>query len=101
MGFCVAIEWAQKNRVLLEFRVVEEKRENRNSPIFITRVMIEGLDCEAGKGYSKKESHQKAAKATLQALRSDKQLTQAIFDAKSRRTAQEEMPTALIPETTE
>ena len=95
------IEWAQKNRVNLEFRVVEEKRENRNSPIFITRVIIEGLDCETGKGYSKKESHQKAAKATLQVLRSDKQLTQAIFEAKSIRTAQEEEPIESVPDTSE
>ncbi len=92
------IEWAQKNRMQLEFRIVEEQRENRNSPVFITRVVIEGLDCESGKGYSKKESHQNAARETLKVLKSDKQLLQAIFDAKAVRTAQEEEPVALVPE---
>ena len=92
------IEWAQKNRMQLEFRLVEEQRENRTSPVFITRVVIEGLDCESGKGYSKKESHQAAARATLQQLKTDKTLVKAIFDAKEARTAQEEEPVALVPE---
>jgi ribonuclease-3 len=92
------IEWAQKNRMQLEFRIIEEQRENRNSPVFVTRVVIEGLDCESGKGYSKKESHQNAARETLKVLKSDKQLLQAIFDAKAVRTAQEEEPVALVPE---
>ena len=48
-------------------------------------VVIEGLDCEMGKGYSKKESQQKAAEATLKALETDKYLTRSIFEAKERR----------------
>lgn len=92
------IEWAQKNRIQLEFRLVEEQCENRTSPVFVTRVILEGLDCEVGKGYSKKESHQQAARATLKALKTEKELVQAIFGAKSVRTAQEEEPVALIPQ---
>lgn len=95
------IEWAQKNKLQLEFRIIEERRENNASPVFITRTIIEGLDGETGKGYSKKESHQQAAKATLQALKRDKQWTQAIFDAKSARTAQEEEAVALVPATSD
>ena len=95
------IEWAQKNRVQMEFRIVEEHNERNASPIFVTRVLIEGLDGETGKGYSKKESHQMAAKATLKALQTDRLLLQSIFDAKSRRTAQEEEPTSSVPETEE
>ena len=95
------IEWAQKNRVKMEFRVVEETNDRHASPTFVTRVMLEGLDGETGKGYSKKESHQMAAKATLRALKTDRELVQAIFDAKSRRTAQEEEPIEAIPETEE
>ena len=81
------IEWAQKNRVQLEFRLVEERRDDQASPVFITRIILEGLDGETGKGYSKKESHQMAAKATLRALRSDKQFTQAVLEAQAQRTA--------------
>lgn len=92
------IEWSQKNRINLEFRLEEESRENRNSPVFISRVLLEGLECETGKGYSKKESHQQAARATLRSLKTDKTFLQSIFDAKAQRTAQEEQPTALVPE---
>ena len=90
------IEWAQKNRLTLEFRLVEERRENQSSPVFVTRVVLEGLDCESGRGYSKKESHQVAARETLKQLKTDRALTKAIFEAKEARTAQEETPVALI-----
>ena len=91
------IEWAQKNRIVLEFKLVEESRDQGTSPVFVTRIVLEGLDCESGKGYSKKASQQQAAQATLHALKSDKQLTQSIFAAKARRTAQEEEPVMLVP----
>ena len=79
------IEWAQKNRLQLEFRIIEERCENHASPIFVTRIVIEGLDCETGKGYSKKESHQQAAKATLKALKTGKMLAQSILSARDQR----------------
>jgi len=91
------IEWAQKNHIHLEFRV-EEQRENRTTPVFVTRIILEGLEGEQGKGYSKKESHQEASKATLKALKSDRQLVTAIFDAKALHTAQEEEPVMEVPE---
>ena len=92
------IEWAQKNRMQVEFRLVEERKENGSSPVFVTRIVIEGLDCESGTGYSKKESHQLAARETLKQLKTDRTLLQAIFDAKAARTAQEEEPVALVPQ---
>ena len=92
------IEWCQKNRISLEFRLISEQRDSQASPIFTTRIILEGLDGETGKGYSKKESHQQAAKATLRALRTDKTFVEGIFNAKTLRTAQEEMPTASVPE---
>ncbi len=94
------IEWAQKNKLQLEFRIIEERRENNSTPVFVSRTIIEGLDGETGRGYSKKESHQQAAKATLQALKQDKDWVRAIFDAKTLRTAEEEEPVALVPEAT-
>ncbi len=83
------IEWAQKHRLKLEFKLVDQRLENRNSPTFITRVILEGLDGETGKGYSKKESHQMAAKATLKALKEDKDWREAIFAAKERHLQEE------------
>lgn len=94
------IEWAQKNRIQLAFRLIEEKQNPHAAPVFHTRIILEGLEAEVGKGYSKKESHQMAAKATLQTLKTDKQFVQSVFDAKSQRMAQEqeEASTARQPE---
>ena len=81
------IEWSQKYHVNLEFRLIEEQRAEHASPVFLTRVIIEGLECETGKGYSKKESHQLAAQATLRALNTDRLLKESILAAKKERTA--------------
>lgn len=84
------IEWTQKRRVILEFRVTEEQQENHSSPVFITRVALEGLEGEAGKGYSKKESHQHAACETLKEISSSPDFVRAILEARDRRMAQEQ-----------
>jgi len=84
------IEWAQFHHVLLEFKAVEDQHNRMEAPTFTTRILIEGLDGETGKGFSKKESHQNAAKNTLHALRTDKQFVQAIHDAKAKRKEAEE-----------
>lgn len=83
------LEWAQKRKVQLCFTLVEEQRENRATPVFIFRATIEGIDCEAGRGYSKKESQQRAAQATLQLLLHDKELVKAILQARDDREAQQ------------
>lgn len=92
------IEWAQKNRVSLEFKLISQTRTADDaSPLFETIAVIEGLEAKAGKGYSKKESQQQAAKATLQKLRREPQFINAIFEAKAERTKMEEEPVAAVP----
>ena len=56
------LEWSQKNRIRLEFKDSATDTDNANGPSFLTTVVIEGLYAGEGKGYSKKESHQTAAK---------------------------------------
>ena len=92
------IEWAQKNRVSLEFKLISQTRTADDaSPLFETIAVIEGLEAKAGKGYSKKESQQQAAKATLQKLRREPQFINAIFEVKAERTKMEEEPVAAVP----
>ena len=87
------LEWTQKNRVKLEYLLVEQSVDKVNdSPVFEYKVQIEGIDCGFGKGYSKKESQQKASKETLQLLRKQPKHVDKIFAAKSDRTKMEEMP---------
>ena len=93
------IEWCQKNKVKLDFRLLEQKREGKNSPVFKYQVVIEGLDGGIGEGYSKKESQQMASKLTLQQLKRKPQFIDAVFAAKGNRTKMEEEPVLNVPDT--
>ena len=90
------IEWCQKNRVKLDFKLLEQKRDDNNSPIFVYQAIIEGLEGGTGTGFSKKESQQNAAKEVISRLRSDKKFSNMIFDEKSKRTSMEEEPISVI-----
>ncbi|MBE6260998.1 MAG: ribonuclease III [Prevotella sp.] len=92
------LEWSQKNRVKLEFRSLEESRDDKGSPVFTTQVFLEGLEGSKGTGYSKKESQQQASKETLQLLRREPQFIDSIFAAKADRTKMEEEPVMAAPD---
>ena len=92
------LEWSQKNRVKLEFRGLEESRDEKGSPMFTTQVLLEGLEGIKGTGYSKKESQQQASKETLQLLRREPQFIDSIFAAKADRTKMEEEPVMAAPD---
>ena len=92
------LEWTQKNRVHMDFQMLEESTDQQGSPVFGFIVKIEGVDGGSGHGYSKKEAQQEAAKETLQQLRREPQFIDAIFTAKSNRTKMEEEPTAIAPD---
>ena len=91
------LEWTQKNRVRMEFRMLKQDKDDKGSPIFGFVVVIEGVEGEKGQGYSKKEAQQIASKETLQRLRREPQFIDAIFQAKSERTKMEEEPTMAAP----
>ncbi len=93
------IEWSQKNRVNIDFRLLEQKKDEGGSPTFNYQVMIEGIEGGKGGGYSKKESQQTASKLTLQRLRREPQFIDAIFAAKANRTKMEEEPVENVPDT--
>ena len=93
------IEWSQKNRVNVDFKVVEEKKDESGSPLFVYQVFIEGIEGGTGRGYTKKESQQQASKITLERLRREPQFIDAVFAAKTNRTKMEEMPVQNVPET--
>lgn len=92
------IEWCQKNKVKLDFKLIEQKRDNNNSPMFVYQATIEGIDGGTGQGYSKKESQQQACKLTLQSLRRKPQFIDAVFAAKTERTKMEEEPVENVPD---
>ena len=94
------LEWSQKNRVRLEYRMQkQEKDKESGSPVFRFQVFLENVAGESGKGYSKKEAQQLASEATLKRLKREPQFIDAIFAAKSDRTKMEEEPTMAVPST--
>lgn len=63
------LELCQKYRFEATFELLKETREEETlSPLFLSRVTICGIECGRGSGYSKKESHQMAAKEALARL---------------------------------
>ncbi|MDR2868795.1 MAG: ribonuclease III, partial [Bacteroidales bacterium] len=59
------IEWSQKNKVAILFKLVEQIFDDQSNLIFQTEIVIEGLSAGIGSGYSKKESQQNAAQMAL------------------------------------
>jgi len=95
------IEWGQKNKVELNFKLLEHSKDKQGNPTFDFQVVLEGIPCGEGHGYSKKESQQEAAKITLQRLRKEPRFIDEVFSAKANRTKMEEEPVLDVPETTQ
>ena len=94
------LEWCQKNRVRMEFRMQKQGKDKESgSPVFGFQVFMEGVAGESGQGFSKKEAQQLASEATLKRLKREPQFIDAIFAAKTERTKMEEMPTMSVPDT--
>ena len=87
------IEWSQKNRVKLDFEILEQGKDKNGSPIFNYKVVIEGIDGCDGVG------QQLACKLTLGQLRKKPQFIDAVFAAKANRTKMEEEPVENVPST--
>ena len=65
------IEWGQRHHISIDFQS-EESRENNATPVFHCRIVIAGTECGTGKGYSKKESQQDAARKVTERLQKDR-----------------------------
>lgn len=77
------LEWCQKHKVTLEFVLLDETKAEDGSPLFNTKVVINGHECARGRGYSKKESQQKASKNALYRLKNDRKLHDELISVKN------------------
>lgn len=93
------IEWCQKNKVMIDFKLVDEKKDENSSPMFRYQAIVEGQKGGLGEGYSKKESQQLASKLTLNMLKRNPVFLDAVFAAKTDRTKMEEEPVMTVPDT--
>jgi ribonuclease-3 len=62
------IEWAQKNKVEIIFESKEEHTSSGSSPSFVSSIYLNSKVQGSGRGGSKKEAEQQAAKATLKSI---------------------------------
>jgi len=92
------LEWTQKNRVRMDFRMLKQTKDEKGSPVFGFVVVLEGVEGGKAQGFSKKEAQQLASQETLERLRREPQFVDAVFQAKSERTKMEEEPTMIAPD---
>lgn len=60
------LEWSQKYHLTVTYELIEEgKTDSSASPYFVHKVLVNGIECGIGRGYTKKESQQLASKAAL------------------------------------
>ena len=83
------LEWTQKHKVEIEFKPLNFGKDSDETPTFSFQVILENIACGEGKGYSKKESQQEAAKETMQRIRKDAKFADKIFAAKKLRLQKE------------
>lgn len=80
------LEWTQKRHVQLDYELLAEERDESGSPVFRTRVLVNGIECGRGRGFSKKESHQMASRSALAHIKKDKKLLGAILQKNKKDT---------------
>ena len=66
------IEWGQKYKFEVRFDVTDSYYDKDHNPIFHSSVFVADIESGEGVGYSKKESHQKAAEKALKLIECDK-----------------------------
>ena len=92
------LEWSQKNKMQVEFLLSDSTLDKSGSPVFHTTINIEGIVAGEGKGYSKKESQQLAAREALTKMNRDSAFVESVFDAKAKRTAMEAEEYFTVPQ---
>lgn len=92
------LEWSQKNKMQVEFQLSDSTLDKSGSPVFHTTINIEGIVAGEGKGYSKKESQQLAAREALTKMNREPEFVESVFDAKAKRTAMEAEEYFTVPQ---
>ena len=79
------LEWSQKNRISVAFRLKSEEKQAGSEILFRSFVLIEGLKAGQGEGFSKRESQQRAAKAAMGRWRRDEAFRNKVNERKEAR----------------
>ena len=74
------IEWSQKFRVEILFDLVETTYDEDKNPRFYSVVRLAGIESGSGMGYTKKESHQEAAKMAYMRLNNTDEFRDSVLE---------------------
>jgi ribonuclease-3 len=72
------LEWGQRNRMVIEFELMETFVDDGGTSVFQTAVILENTTIATGVGTTKKESQQVAAKTALRKLKKDKKVIRLV-----------------------
>ena len=78
------LEWCQKYRVSMDFRLLDSFSDRENNLIFESQVFLNGVIAGNGSGYSKKESHQQAANQALNKIKSDNNFVKEVLEVNNK-----------------
>lgn len=78
------IEWSQKNKVPIEFCLMDSSVDEDNNPTFVSSVFIYDLEAGTGHGFSKKESHQRAAEMAMTRIKDDSEFMKTVLERKEK-----------------
>ena len=76
------LEWGQKEKLHIEFELIETFNDEDGNPVFQTSVTLKGTPLGIGIGSTKKESQQLASKAVIRKIHKDKDVQQLIEQLK-------------------
>ena len=74
------IEWGQKHRVDIVFELANSSTDEKNNPTFVSHVKASGIEIGTGEGYSKKESHQRAAQIAMKKIKNNLELQKILIE---------------------
>lgn len=93
------LEWCQKYKVDITYETEEFDSSDAKTPPFLCYVMMEGHVMGKGRGYSKKESHQQAARKALQRIKERPRVSQHLMEDKFMRLVTEDVFTSSVSQT--
>lgn len=76
------IEWSQKNKVEISFKLIEQFLDGQSNLVFQTEIVIQSISAGIGTGYSKKESQQNAAQMALKKIKKSNDFIASVLEAK-------------------
>jgi ribonuclease-3 len=80
------LEWGQKNKMTIDFELIETFTDGEGKLIFQTSVTLEGKSLAVGIGNTKKESQQIVAKTVLRKLKKDKDLIKLVENLRNKKS---------------